>query len=248
MALVITEPNKSKSKVYKVLRIICGYAMIYFLSYVADSYFGGYWLRPEMDGRDRIVFAMQNAVMWQPRFGHESIGHQDFLGFLYTPLLRLDRKFVHATLYTTEDAGNKKLNAMKLSQVHPYWRDEFVTRITTVGVRDEASHALRCTFHFAGADHPRAVTEIKISIELAKACDLSPPKGFAVKPLEEYQKHFMQHYIRWVGTLNPPKDQDVILTIPAKQPGAGAGRITFYYQRTDDASSDFRNWCSVELK
>jgi len=40
----------------------------------------------------------------------------------------------------------------------------------------------------------------------------------------------------------------VTFAIPAKQPQASAGRIRFYYERTDVVSNDYRNFCSAELK
>lgn len=223
---------------------------IYVVSYILNSFFGGYWLIPEMDGRDRYSFglSMPTAIMWQPRLGHEAIGNFDFLGIFYKPLIRFDRKFVHTTIYLSEDDGEKTISNLKIAQVHPHWRDEYATKVTAIGIRDESGQVIRCTFRYTGSDHPREIAEIKIRKELAKAWGVSPPSGFVEKSFEDYQKYQQEHYVRWVGKLALPKDQDVILAIPMKQPKAGVGRIVFYYQRTDDASRDFGNFCSVELK
>jgi hypothetical protein len=135
-----------------------------------------------------------------------------------------------------------------VSQIHPHWRDEFLTKVTVVAVGDESEKALRCTFRYSGSTHSREIVEIKIRKELAKTLDVSPPAGFLGKTFESYEKYDQEHYFCWIGKLALPKDQDVILTIPAKQPKAGTGRIIFYYRRTDDASSDFKNVCIAELK
>lgn len=244
--------NVNKDKLKKEIRkgfitfAIC--VSIYVVSYILNSFFGGYWLIPERDGRDRFYFglSMTTAIMWQPLFGHEALGHLDYVGALYTPLIRFDRKFIHPTIYISDDAGNQKLSNLKVSQVHSHWRDEFLTKVSVIATRDTSQHAIRCTFRYTGSDHPREITEIQIGKDLAKDLNAFPPNGFAEKLFEDYQKYEREHYVRWGGKLTLQKNQDVILVIPAKQSQAGTGRIVFYYQRTDD--TDFKKLCSAELK
>jgi hypothetical protein len=242
--------DKLKKEIRKSCITIAICILIYVVSFIINSFFGGYWLVPEMDGRDRLggFWSLHTAVMWQPRFGHEAMGHLDYLGALYTPLIRFDRKLIHPTIYISDDEGEKKISNLKVSEVHPHWRDEFLTTVMVTAIGDESEKVLRCTFRYTGSDHPRDIAEIKIRKELAKTLDVSPPSGFVEKIFKSYEKYDQEHYVCWVGKLSLPKDQDAILTIPAKQPQAGKGRIIFYYQRTDDVSHDFENLCSVELR
>jgi hypothetical protein len=244
-----TDKHRLKKNIRKgfITFVICFF--VYVVSYILNSFCGGYWLVPEMDGRDRYSFglAMPTAIMWQPRFGHEAIGHLDFLGALYTPLIRFDQRIIHPTIYISDDESEKKISDLKVSEVHPHWRDEFLTKVTVAAIGNESEKVLRCTFRYTGSDYPREIAEIKIRKELAKTLDVSPPSGFVEKTFESYEKYDQEHYVCWVGKLALSKDQDVILTIPAKQPQAGTGRIVFYYQRTDN-STDSRNVCSIELK
>jgi hypothetical protein len=223
---------------------------IYIASYTLNSFFGGYWLVPEMDGRDRWSFglAMMDAIMWQPRFGHEAIGRSDYLGTFYTPLIRFDRKFVHTTIHFFDKDFDQRFLNLKVSQVHPHWRDEFVTKITAAAIRNESEKTIRCTLHYTGSDHPRIISEIWMPRELAKVLEVTPPNGFIEKDFEDYQKYDTKHYIRWVGKLALLKDQDMTLAIPAKETQSGTGRIRFYYERTDATSDDQRNHCIAELK
>ena len=249
------EMSLNKDKLKKEIRksfitlVIC--IFVYVASYILNSLFGGYWLVPEMDGRDRLggFWSLHTAVMWQPRVGHKAMGHLDYLGALYTPLIQFDRKLIHPTIYISDDAGNQKISNLKVSQVHPHWRDEFLTKITAVAARNQSQQAIRCTLQYTGSDHPREITEIRIRKEFAKTLDVSPPNGFSEKPFEDkYDKWLNDIYVRWVGKLPLPKYQDVTLAIPTKQPQTGTGRIVFYYQRTDDASGDYNGICSAELR
>jgi hypothetical protein len=245
-----TDKHRLKKNIRKgfITFVIC--ISIYVVSYVLNSFFGGYWLIPERDGRDRFYFglSMTTAIMWQPLFGHEALGRLDYVGALCTPLIRFDRKFIHPTIYISDDAGNQKLSNLKVSQVHPHWRDEFVTKITAAVIRDESQRAIQCTMRYTGSDHPRIISEIWLPRELAKVLEASPPNSFIEKDFEDYQKYDREHYIRWIGKLVLPKDQNVTLAIPAKEPRSGAGRIRFYYERTDTTSDDQRNHCVAELK
>jgi hypothetical protein len=202
-----------------------------------------------MDGRDRYSFglAMPTAFMWQPRFGHEALGDVNFFGAFYTPLIRFDRKFVHPTIYLSDKNFDQKFSSLKVSQVHPHWHDDFLTKITATAREDETNKVLYCTFHYNGSDYPRAITEIKMKRALADELAVSSPDGFIQKPYEGGYQFLNTNYIHWVGKLPLSKNQDITLQFPAKQPKAGTGRIVFYYQRTD-GDIDSKNISVVELK
>jgi hypothetical protein len=246
-----TDEHRLKKYLRKGFSAFAVCVTIYVASYILNSFFGGYWLRPEMDGRDRYSFglSMPTAILWQPLFGHEAIGRWDYVGVFFKPLIRFDRKLVHTTIYISDETGEEKIANLKIFQVHPHWRDECATQIKVVAVRDESEQAIKCTFRYTGSDHPREIAEIRIRKELAKALDVSPPSSFIEKHFDGVsEKLSYDRYVRWIGKLALPKNQDVILAIPTKHPQAGIGRIVFYYQRTDNASRDFKNICGAELK
>lgn len=245
-----TDKHRWKKEIRKSLLTVGICLLVYTLSFALNSFLGGYWLKPEMDGHDRYSFglAMRTAIMWQPLLGHEAMGHLNFFGSFYMPLIRLDRRVIHPTIYISDDVGRQKLSNLKTSQVHPHWRDEFATEIAATVIRDESGQAIRCTFRYTGSDHPRAILEIWMPRELANKMEASPPGGFVKKDFEDYRDYDSEHYIRWIGNFGLSENQDVPLLIPAKDPQAGTGRICFYYARTDDTSTDYRNLCFAVLK
>jgi len=243
-----TDGHRWRKGIRKIFLGVFAGIFIYIVSYALSSLLGGYWLKPEMDGHDRYSFglAMPTACMWQPRFGHGALGGYDFLGTFYKPLIRLDRHFVHPTIYLS-DEGFIKITGLPVSKVHPYWRDDFATKITITPTRDETKKVLRCVFRYSGSDKPREIIEVKMMRELADALAISPPNGFVPKPHESRDQFLNTNYVHWVGRLTLVKNQDVILEFPAQQPNAGAGSIGFYYQRTD-GTTDSKGFCSVDLK
>ena len=222
---------------------------IYVVSYILNSFLGGYWLVPEMDGRDRLggFWALHTAIMWQPRFGHEAMGHLDYLGALYTPLIQLDRKLIHPTIYISDDKGEKKISNLKASEVHPHWRDEFLTKVTVTVTRDESNKVIQCVFRYTGSDNPREIVEIEMRRALADSMGVSPPNGFLERPYEGRSEFLKTNYVYWYGKLPLAKDRDAILQFLAKQPNADAGHITFFYQRVGN-TVDPTSICSAELK
>ena len=119
-------------KIKHLIKLIFVACVFYILSYVFDSYFGGYWLKPEMDGSVRYVpnaggFALPVSIMWQPRYGHDSVGHTDLLGWIYAPLILLDRNFIHPTknMVLDEQGTWKWLHHTSSDQIHPFFRKEF---------------------------------------------------------------------------------------------------------------------------
>ena len=224
-------------------------ALIFVASYIPNSFFGGYWLIPERDGRDKYSFglSMTTAIMWQPRFGHESLGHWDYLGAVYLPLIKLDRKFIHLTLYMSDKDFDQQFSRLKVAQVHPHWRDEFLTKVTVTSTRDESNKVVQCIFRYTGSDYPREIIEIQMKRALADSLGASPPNGFLKKPYEGRSEFLKTNYVYWYGKLPLTKNQDAILQFPAKQFKGDMGKIVFYYQRTDNAV-DPTSICSVELK
>jgi len=111
----------------KLVSIGCGGLLIYVASYCLDSFLGGYWMKPEMDGRDRYSFgfAMPTAILWQPRVGHEALGTGDFIGAFYRLLIRVDRRFVHPPLYISDKDGFDRASNLPISSLHPHWREEY---------------------------------------------------------------------------------------------------------------------------
>jgi len=190
--------------------------VFYTISYCVNSFFGGYWSQPEMDGRDRYSFglAMPTAIMWQPRFGHEAIGNLNHLGAFYTPLIRVDRRFFHPTIYLSDDEGFKKASDLPTSKVHPFWRDEHRTSIAAEVHPVEPRHALECKLRLAGSDLPRTLTEIWISRELAKALGTTAPSNFTETSFEDHHTYFNRTYVRWVGQLPLVRDRDVTVFLP----------------------------------
>ena len=204
--------------------------LLYVVSYFADSFCGGYWLIVENDRHDRYSFglAMPTAMLWQPRYGHESLGYSDLFGSLYTPLVRLDRKFIHPTIYISDKGGFEKASNLPVSQVHPDFRDGYVTKITTTISRDESAGSILCTMRLTGSSRARALKEIRMLRDMAQTLGASAPEGFIEKPwTETYMKSTNEKFIRWVGNIPLPKDTDVSVKIPAKQPMAGEGTIRF---------------------
>jgi len=207
---------------------------------------GGYWLAYEMDGRDRWSFglATMDSIMWQPRFGREAIGQIDFLGLVYTPLVRLDRKFMHPSMRISDKDFAERFSGLKVSQIHPHWRDEFLTRITATVTNDASMQTIQCVLRYTASDYPRIVSEVWTP----KNWGASAPDGFAAKPFDDYQKYEKERYDRWVGKLALVKDKGVTLAIPVKGMLSGTEKVRFCYRRTDDASDDFKNYFAADLK
>ncbi len=104
-------------------------AVLYIGSFALNSYYGGYWNKLERDGRDRwaVGLSMPTAILWQPRFGYWAPFRADLLGTFYSPLIRLDRSFVHVTRYVSDpDFYEWARNEATASDVHPKFRAEYL--------------------------------------------------------------------------------------------------------------------------
>ena len=100
--------------------------LFYFVSFALNSCFGGYWNKPERDGRDRwsAGLSMPTAVLWQPRFGYWALYRSDWLGGFYAPLIRLDREFVHRSRYVTDPSFFEWSTKTTSADWHPRFRTE----------------------------------------------------------------------------------------------------------------------------
>jgi hypothetical protein len=119
-----------KTRTIRTLAWVClGVVAFYAVLYCIDSSLGGYWAKPEMDGRDRYSFglAMPTALLWQPRWGHKALGQTDLLGMAYAPLIWLDRRCVHSTIYLTDDNGLQRASHLARAQIHPDSQDMYDT-------------------------------------------------------------------------------------------------------------------------
>ena len=244
-----TDGHRLKTKIRRSFFVLAICVSTYVVSYALNSFFGGYWLRPEMDDHDRYSFglAMPTAILWQPRIGHEAIGDLNFPGVFYTPLIQLDRELIHPTIYLSESNFDQKFSNLKVSQIHPHWRDEFLTKIVAAAMKDETNKILRCTFNYTGSDYSREIVEIKMKRALADSLVVSAPNGFVENTNGGFSQFSKTNYIHWIGKLPLEKNQNVTLQFPVKQFKGSTGSIVFYYQRTDN-SVDSKNLCSVELK
>lgn len=112
--------------------------LLYFVSYVALSFTGG-WVVTE-SGEVRIFTAVADTFQWQPRYGscqrfHSASGdytiRADTLGYFFAPFILLDQRFVHLTIHfiTSDGHAIERLPAPPLSQYHPIranrWHDRF---------------------------------------------------------------------------------------------------------------------------
>jgi hypothetical protein len=244
-----TDKYRLKTKIRKSIFAVIVCVFIYVFSYALNSFFGGYWLVPERDGKDKYSFGLSitDAMLWQPRFGHKALGDLDFCGALYTPLIRFDRNFIHLTIYFSDKNFNEEFSRLKVSQIHPHWRDEFLTKVAATVIEDETNKVLRCTFNYIGSDLPREIIEIKMRRALADSLAASPPNGFVEKPYEGGDEFLKTNYVCWYGKFPLEKNQNAILQFPVQNFKDGAGRISFIYQRSDNAV-DSKGFCSVELK
>lgn len=96
---------KKRISLRKVCIGVAAFLVIYVGSYIPLSINGG-WVVSE-SGKHRITLAVADIFEWQPRFGQfhrmRSYGggwqvRADGLGWLYSPLILADQKWVHTTI------------------------------------------------------------------------------------------------------------------------------------------------------
>lgn len=110
----------------RVLIALAVVAFLYVVSFAFNTYSGGYWNKLERDGHDRWSFglSMHTAVLWQPRYGYWATYRSDWLGSFYSPLIRLDRQFIHQTHYVSDPGFPAWGKALTVMDYHPQFRAE----------------------------------------------------------------------------------------------------------------------------
>jgi len=105
---------------------VCLGVTLYVVSYAVNSLSGGYWGQLERDARDLYTFdlSMHTATLWQPLVGYWSPYRSDWVGKLYSPLIRLDRQFVHKTRYAGDPDFHIWIRTSKVTEWHPQFRAE----------------------------------------------------------------------------------------------------------------------------
>lgn len=114
------------SRIRRAFFVGCLLIVLYVGSFAFNSFLGGYWSEVERDGHDRWSFglSMPTACLWQPRVGYWAPYRSDWLGAFYSPLIRLDRQFLHPTHYVSDPAFAAWAQASRVSEWHPRFRAE----------------------------------------------------------------------------------------------------------------------------
>jgi hypothetical protein len=80
------------------LLLMIGIAL-YLALYIPNTMCGGYWGRP-VSGMMEFApgMAFHSAFLWQPRIGYEDTYNESPAGWLWSPLIHLDRRYFHRSL------------------------------------------------------------------------------------------------------------------------------------------------------
>ncbi len=76
----------------------------YFAFYIFTSFAGRYTEGPVASGETRIfngAWAVRDQYVWEPKFFIHRPYDKNFLGFIYWPLIVIDRKYWHKSISTT---------------------------------------------------------------------------------------------------------------------------------------------------
>ena len=122
-------PDSQRPRSWRRLRIAAAALLtLYIGSYAFNSALGGYWPKPEKDGAHRWSYglSMRTAILWQPAYGYYASHSSDWLGTFFSPLVLIDRRWFHPTMYITDDTTHEWFNRRaRASDIHPRWRAEF---------------------------------------------------------------------------------------------------------------------------
>jgi hypothetical protein len=120
------KPKRSRFTARRLLLTLGAVAILYVGSFALNSGFGGYWDKPERDGRDHWNFGLSihTAILWQPRFGYWAPYRSNWLGEFYSPLILLDRRFVHPTRYVSDPNFSAWFKTTTAAEWHPQFRYE----------------------------------------------------------------------------------------------------------------------------
>jgi hypothetical protein len=115
-----------------VLATVCAW-VVYAAFYVLNSFLGGYHWEFVSDGSSGYsvngktpIFGTRTAVLWQPRLGYMTATERDSLGFMFAPLIHLDRTLWHPSVHRDDTNYLKWLSGLNRSDVHPNTREFFV--------------------------------------------------------------------------------------------------------------------------
>ncbi len=132
MSVVDGKPRSLRQRIVRRLAQVLWAALcMYLLAYVLNSHLGGYWLELARDGKDRFApelggLSLTDALMWQPRFGHCSLGNADSLGIAFVPLIQIDQPLFHPTHYLSDTNFDVWFQGLPPSKVHPRFRQDFM--------------------------------------------------------------------------------------------------------------------------
>lgn len=115
--------------------LVCGMVLfVYVAAYVVLSAFGGWGQTGSGKLRirypDYVGFAIHDCFVWQPIIGDcqlfvnssgENTLRGDAFGYMFCPLILLDQRFVHRTIYFMDPNGNNIESAKEppLTDFHP---------------------------------------------------------------------------------------------------------------------------------
>ena len=95
-------------------------ADIWLLGYFIASLRGGYWLRPEAGEAAFAGLDVPTVIRWQPRPGFASAERRDALGWIWAPLIALDRGVWHRDIDLATEGGPARLQkAIVDDAIHP---------------------------------------------------------------------------------------------------------------------------------
>jgi len=146
MSVVDGKPRSVRQRIARRLaQVLMGVWCIYIGAYVLNSHLGGYWMEFVRDGKDRFApelggFSMTDAVMWQPRFGHCSLGSVDSVGIAFVIFIQIDQACFHRTHYLSDTNFDAWLQGLPASEVHPRFRQQFLEQRGEL--RAEPEHTL----------------------------------------------------------------------------------------------------------
>lgn len=93
------------SKIRKEIVIIVSSGLVYVLIYLLLTLAGKYSEGPVASGNTRIfngAWAVRDHYVWEPRYMFHRPYDKNFLGFIYWPLITLDRKLWHRSIPASE--------------------------------------------------------------------------------------------------------------------------------------------------
>jgi hypothetical protein len=101
--------------------------LVWVAIYIVNSYNGGYDLKFDshrvydpLEG----TFKYSVEMKWRPFMGRSDSHGTDVVGAVFSPLISLDRRFVHRSIDVNSDEGLRRVKELPLDLVHPSDRDK----------------------------------------------------------------------------------------------------------------------------